>query len=188
MKKGMDYSIRLDEADEKYDNATMSAIQRLEDVGLQMAPRPMLDDGSYYDGHLPADINSYTNKELGEIYSLQCRFADWVHGLLTVAKASASNAEQKLKQAKAQIRKRQTGTVQDKEDKTVTDSRYVEANVNYIEEDTYSRFVEIRAEAASRDLRVVSRLITTKEMEISMNRRDGNIGRKKWGGGGNAFK
>lgn len=188
MKKA-DYSIRLDEAEQMYDDATLRAYEKLEDRGLGMPPRPMRDDGTYYDGHLPTNVNSFSNAELGDIHVMQCQFADWVHCEFISAKAEAENAKQKLTQARAQVRKRQTGTAQEKEDKTLTDARYVEAIARHMEADTYAKLVEIRAEAASRDLRVVSRLVTIKENEIQMNQRDGNIGRKRHQGRGrDAFK
>ena len=109
--KRADYTMPLDEAEETYDSATLRALERLENMGLELPPRPLMDDNSYYDGHLPADVNSYTNRQLGEIYSLQCRFTDWVHSEFIKAKAEAQNAEQKLKQARAQVRKTKTGTV-----------------------------------------------------------------------------
>lgn len=177
--KRADYTMPLDEAEETYDSATLRALERLENMGLELPPRPMLEDNSYYDGHLPADVNSYSNRQLGEVYSLQCRFTDWVHSEHIKAKAEAQNAEQKLKQARAQVRKTKTGTVQAKEDATLTDSRFIEADARYQEADTFARLVEVRAEAAARDLKVLSRLITTKEIEVEMNRRDGNVGRKR---------
>ena len=181
MRGTADYTIPLKEAEELYDEASLRALERLEEMGLELPPRPMIDRDTYYDGHLPADVNSYTNKQLGEIYSLQCRFTDWVHSEYVKAKAEAQNAQQKLKQARAQIRKTKSGTVQAKEDATITDARYVAAEARYEEADTFARLIEVRAEAAARDLKVLSRLITTKEIEVEMNRRDLNIGRKRSG-------
>jgi len=181
-----DYTMPLEEAEEAYDAASLRALERLGDMGLELPPRPMKKDNSYYDGHLPADVNSYTNRELGEVYSMQCRFTDWVHSEYVKAKAESQNAEQKLKQARAQVRKSKTGTVQAKEDATLTDSRFIDADARYQEADTFARLIEVRAEAAARDLKVLSRLITTKEIEIEINRRDGNVGRKR--GSRNPFK
>jgi hypothetical protein len=188
MKNRADYSIRLDEAEQLYDDATLNAFQKLEDRGLGHTPRPMNTDGTYYDGHLPTNVNSFSNSELGELHGLQCKFADWVHGEFGSAKAETENSKLKLSQARAQVRKKKTGTAQEKEDLTITDARYVEAIARHLEADTYSKLVEIRAGAASRDLRVVSRLITTKELEIHMNQREGNIGRKRYNRGRDDFK
>lgn len=182
MRKKADYTMPLSEAEETYDAASLRALERLEAMGLELPPRPLLDDGVYYDGHLPADVNSYTNRQLGEIYSLQCRFTDWVHSEYIKAKAAAQNAEQKLKQAKSQVRKTKTGTAQAREDATICDARFIEADALYQEADTFARLIEVRAEAANRDLKVLSRLITTKQIEVDMNRRDVNVGRIKRGG------
>jgi len=177
--KRADYTMPLDEAEEAYDEAAIRALQKLGELGLELPPRPMMEDGSYYDGHLPADVNSYTNRQLGEIYSLQCRFTDWVHSEHIKAKAEAQNADQKLKQARAQVRKTKTGTVQAREDATTCDARFIQADARHQEADTFARLIEVRAEAAARDLKVLSRLITVKEQEIAMNQRDLNIGRRR---------
>lgn len=175
----LDYTIPLDEAEQKYDDCLIRALERVDSLGLGIPPRPTLGDGStYYDGYLPSNLNDFTNAQLGEIHVLQCRYADWVHGILVSAKAEADNAEQKLKQTKAQVRKTKQGTAQERDDQTITDVRYVDVETAYYEAKHFAKLVEVRAEAASRDLRVISRLVTGKEIEVSMNRRDLNIGRK----------
>jgi hypothetical protein len=181
MRKRADYTMPLEEAERVYDEAALRALERLGDLGLGLPPRPILPDDSYYDGHLPADVNSYTNRELGEIYSLQCRFTDWVHSEFIKAKAESQNATQKLRLARAQVRRTKTGTVQAREDDTTCDARVIEAAARFQEADDYSKLIEVRAVAAARDLKVLSRLITVKEQEIEMNRRDLNIGRRKHG-------
>ena len=177
----MDYSMPLSEATELYSTAQEDALASLATDGLDMPPRPMLSTGGYYDGHLPSDLNSFTNNQLGEIFTLQCQFADWVGSLATVEKANLMNAGEKLKVAQAAIRKSKSGTVQAREDATVTDSRYIHAKREVLYVETRASLLEYRAEVARRDLKVISRLITVKGQEIDMNRRDLNIGRKKHG-------
>ena len=175
MKKNHDYSVGLDEGAQMYEDASLKAIARLENSGLSLPSRPLAADNSYFDGRLPANVNSFTNMELGEVYSLMCQHADYVHSLLTQAKAETLNCTEKVKLSKALIRKTKTGTAQEKDDLTISDIRYVDANTDWIEARTYCDLLEGIASAASRDVRVLSRLIETKRLDIEMNRRDGNL-------------
>jgi len=170
-----DYSVTLEEGEQLYEDASLKAIGRIESAGLVLPSRPFADNGEYFDGRLPPNVSSFTNSELGEIYSMMCQHADYVHSLLTQAKAETLNSQEKLKLAKSLVRKTKTGTVQAKEDLTVADARYVEANVRWIEAKTFFELLEGIAGAASRDLRFLSRLIETKRLDIEMNRRDTNL-------------
>lgn len=170
-----DYSVSLDEGEEMYEDATLRAITRIEESGLSLPARPVTEDNTYFEGGLPTNVASLTNMELGQIYSMMCQHSDYVHCLLTQAKAEVLNSAEKLKLAKSLIRKSKTGTVQEKDDLTIADARYVDANTKWIEAKTYSDLLQGLADAASRDLRVLSRLIETKRLDIEMNRRESNI-------------
>ena len=106
---------------------------------------------------------------------MMCRHSDYVHSLYVQAKGEVANAQEKLKLTKSLVRKSKSGTVQEKDDLTLADCRYVEANAEVLESKTYCDYVESIAGAANRDLRVLSRLIETKRLDIEMNRRDSNV-------------
>jgi len=176
VKKNHDYSVTLDEGDRMYEDAGLKAVERLENSGLALPSRPLEDNGQFFDGRLPDNVNSFTNSELGDIFSKMCGHSDYVNSLLTVAKAETLNSSEKLKLVKSLVRKSKTGTVQEKEDLTTADIRYVEANTCWIEAKTFCELLGGIAEAANRDLRVLSRLIENKKVSIEMNRRDSNLG------------
>ena len=171
----MDYSITLSEGERLYEQATLRGVGRFESAGLRLPDRPRTVDGDEFDGQLPSDVNNFSNRELGDCHVLMCRWADYVHSLLTVAKADCLNAQERLKMVKALVRKSKQGPAHTKDDLTLADSRYVDANTLYIAAKTYAELVEGQAQAASRDCRVVSRLIETKRLELEANRRGENI-------------
>ena len=176
MKKGShDYSVSLEEGEQMYEDATLRALAGIEGSGLSLPPRPLDKGSEYFDGRLPSNISSLSNLEIGHIHAMMCQHADYVHSLLVQAKADILNTQEKLKLVKALVRKSKTGTVQEKEDLTITDIRYVEANERWIEAKTFTALMEGLAEASSRDLKFLSRMIETKRIEIEMNRRDTNI-------------
>jgi hypothetical protein len=87
------------------------------------------------------------------------------------------SAKEKLDLVLAAVRKSKLGTAQDKADLAVLDTRYVDANANYIEAKTYYELLSTIAEAASRDVKYISRTIETKRMEMEMGFRGGSIDR-----------
>lgn len=175
----MDYEMPLEEAEAMYDAATIGAFERLNQLGLGMPARPKGEDSTYYDGYLPAGTNNFSNAELGEIYSLQCRFSDWIASEHIKAKAEAANAKKKLELTFAHVSKTKTGTVKAKEAATRRDARVVEADTHHLELKLFADFLEVRVESASHGLKFISRLITQKGQEIEANRRDLNIGRTR---------
>lgn len=154
-----------------YDSAGERALARLEEAGLQIPQRPYDQNGQPFDGHLPTNITSFTTRELGDIFTLMCGYADFLENLATVARAEVLNAERKLKLTKSLVRKQKDGTAQERDDDCLTDVRYVEADVGYVEAKTYLELLEGLTKAASRDRAVISRLIETMRLEVDGKRR-----------------
>jgi len=170
-----DYSIPLEEGLSLYDDAVIRATRKMEADGLSISDhRPRLD-GKYFDGRLPANVNSLTSKELGELFLLMTSYSDYVTSRLTLAKAAVSNAEQKLQLVQAKIRKSKTGNAAEKQDATYCDSRYVGSNAEWLEAREYHDLLAGIDEAARRDVRVLSRLIETKKMELEHGRAEGRL-------------
>tara|TARA_Y100000034_G_scaffold38625_1_gene47557 strand:+ start:550 stop:1104 length:555 start_codon:yes stop_codon:yes gene_type:complete len=179
MRKGHDYTIPLDEGERLFEEASQRAEQRVAALGIVFPSRPVGTDGSYFDGRLPSNINSFSMAELGEIHALMCEHADWVTKEHTRAKSTALNLKEKLKLVTSSIRKSKTGTAQSKEDDTISDARYNVAKTSYLEEKEVSELIGGVLEAATRDLRVISRLIEVKRVAYEQGRRDTNIRGKR---------
>jgi hypothetical protein len=176
-----DYTIDVDEGRQKYADASNRAMGRIAKLGIDVLDdRPESAPGKYFDGRLPANVNDLSAGELGELYALMLQHTNWLTGYVTIAKAETQNTAEQLKLVKSRIRKTKTGTKDEREDDTICDSRYVEANARWLEAVEYHAVLSGLHEAASRDLRVISRLVTLKEVEFEQGRRTGNI--KKRGG------
>jgi len=171
-----DFTIPLTEGIEAYRAAATDAMRKLREDGLDVAPpRPRVADGSFFDGRLPSNVNSLSNTELGDIYGLMNSWTTYVSDKFIVAKAELLNADTQLDLAKARIRKSKTGTVQDKADATICDSRYVNINRAYLTASHYTAILKNIVAAAERDLKVISRLIEVKKLQFEQNRRGGSI-------------
>jgi hypothetical protein len=173
--KGTDFTVGLEEGEEMYNTAAERALARLEEQGLNTPQRPYDKNGDPFDGHLPSNITDFTSKELGTIFALMCGYADFLENLATVARAEVLNADRKLKLTKSLVRKQKAGSAQTKDDECLTDIRYVEADVNYVEAKTYLELLEGLTKSASRDRAVISRLIETKRMEVDGKKRRRNV-------------
>jgi len=172
-----DYSIPLDEGLDEYDNAEANALGRLDETKLSFRDEiPKWVDGSDFDGRIPSNLSSLDAREIGEYYNLMIEFTDYVSGQCVLGRTAMLAATEKLKLTKAAVRKTKTGTVQQKEDSTLVDARYVEANAAYIEAKCFYELLERIEKSARRDCAFISRIIETKKLEFERGRRSGSIG------------
>ncbi len=168
----------IEEGVDVYVSAGKRARQRLSDLGISLPLHPpIVKKGVYFDGHLPANVNSMTARELGEIYSMMCNYCDYISGLTIRAKNETINANERLGLVRAHIRKEKAGNAQAKEDATICDVRYLEANSEWLESQELFEMLQTREEAARRDLRVLSRLIETRKMDLEIGQREGGMNR-----------
>jgi hypothetical protein len=174
-----DYTIPLDEGLELYENASIKAMGRLADLGVDITQDRPTRRGEYFDGRLPSNVNSLTMHELGDLYALMDLFANWLTGWVTVGKAEVQNKGEQLKLVKSRVRKSKTGTKEEREDGTIIDERYVTANAAYLEAYEYHALLDGLAEGARRDLRVISRLVETKKVQFEQGRRGSNVGERR---------
>lgn len=176
--KKVTHVLSLDEGLEEYQ--TISAEVDAELVGLGISPphRPRIDKNTYFDGRLPSDIKECSTSELVEYMGLMTTYADFINNLAIKYKAAKKNAEEQLKFTRARVRKTKQGTVQQKEDDTICDFRYIDANRNYIKaEELYDRIQAI-ADAASRDVKFLSRALEGKRISFEQSRRSTNVTRR----------
>lgn len=172
-----DYSMPLDEALARYARATDNVMDRLlnRDEILPPETRARNPDRSYFDGHLPPGWSSLPARELGNLFELMTMHADFIGTKLTYAKAEKVNADERLKLVRAHIRRSKRGTNDAKDDDTLVDSRYVQANGDWLEAMEYHELLSSIYEAAGRDLRILSRVIETMKMEGEQGARAGNL-------------
>lgn len=177
-----DYTIDVEEGRQRYSAASDRAMSRIADLGIDVLDeQPVNRDNEYFDGRLPANVNDLSAAELGDLYALMDQFSNWLTGYVTIAKAEVINKAEQLKLTKARIRKSKSGNKDEKEDDTICDTRYVEANALWLEASEYHSVLAGLLDASTRDLRVISRLVTLKEVEFEQGRRSTNIGKHRGG-------
>ena len=171
---GHDYTIDIDEGLDHYNQASINAATRMADLGLELfPPKPKTRDGEYFDGRLPADVNSLSMHDLADLINMMTLYADFVAGLVTVSKAEKTNADTQLALVKAKIRKSKSGSEKSKEDSTVCDERYVKAMARWLEASEFLDLMNGLHESSKRGVRVLSRLIETKKIEIEQGQAQG---------------
>ena len=158
------YKISIEDATEVYDDALLRSREFVEDQGLTKTKRPKSSTGQYFDGHLPHDIAQASLSDISEMLTMMTVFADYVQELGKLVKSEKDNAEEKLKFIKAEIRKNKVGAKSDQDDATITDIRYVTANAEYLTKLYSYEAITAREEAARRDIKTLSRLISTEQI------------------------
>ena len=178
-KSGFDYVEPLDMGLGRYQRSTENVMHRLLDRdGLEPPEqRAVNPDGSYFDGRLPSGWSNYQGKDLAALFELMTRHADFVGTKLTYAKAEYTNAEERLRLVRAHVRRTKKGTNEGKEDETIVDSRYVQANAEWLEASEYRDLLQAIYDAAGRDLRILSRVLETTKQEFGAGQRLGSLGR-----------
>jgi len=174
-----DYSISLKEGLEGYDEVSVDVLKKLKRRGFHLPERPVWASGEYFDGRLPANVHELKDGELTELLIMMCQQADWTGVNTAVAKADLTNSAEKVKLARAAVRKSKTGSVQDKDDKTTTDERFQDANREWAAAREYFDILASIHEAASRDVKWLSRTIETRKMELERGRAAVNVNRSK---------
>ena len=185
-KQAQSFDMSIDDSIEMYEDAVLASRDHLDKLGLSRCSRPRKDNGKFFDGHLPTGINKAPLSEISEIMTLMTVFADYVQGLSKDAKAEKDAAEEKLKFIKAKIRKTKAGAKSEQDDATITDIRYVSANAEYLEKLHSYEAITAREEAARRDIKTLSRLISTEQINNDTGRlsnvssRNSTRGTKRW--------
>ena len=179
------YDITIEEATEIYEDALLSSREHLESQGLARSIRPLDNQGNYFDGHLPIGIDKASLSEISKTMTLMTVFADYAQGLAKAAKAEKDIAEEKLKFIKSKIRKSKVGAKSEQDDATITDIRYVSANAEYLAKLHSYEAITAREEAARRDIKTLSRLISTEQINNDTSKQAASAqvasrGRKRW--------
>lgn len=179
------YEVTIEESNEIYEDALLSSREDLERRGLARSVRPKTTSGQYFDGHLPTGIDKASLAEISEVMTMMTVFADYAQGLARAAKAEKDIAEEKLKFIKSKIRKSKVGPKSEQDDATITDIRFVSANAEYLAKLHSYEAITAREEAARRDIKTLSRLISTEQINTDSGKQAAVAqsavkGRKRW--------
>ena len=178
------YSVSIDDMTVLYEEALVESRDKLNILGLSRCDRPKTKNG-YFSGHLPNNIDKASLSEISSVMTQMTVFADYVQGLSKEAKAERDTAEEKLKFIKAKIRKTKAGPKSDQDDATITDIRFVSANAEYLAKLHSYEAILAREEAARRDIKTLSRLISSEQITNDTGKQSGSVqsaarGKKRW--------
>lgn len=144
-----------------YDNATEEAIEDLHKMGLGVATRPEDEEGEFADRPvLPPDLSALTFVQTQKLMGQFSAWYDYAVGQLKVAEVRRNGADEKKGFAWSAIRKLKEGTVDDKNDDTRTDSRFMDVNSQYHYCDSLVRMLQGIVEGLKRDIETISRAAT----------------------------
>ena len=158
------YEATMPEIMEAYQKSIEDSEAFVASKGLSRRKRPITETGDFFDGHLPLNISKASIKEIDEVLVLMTAFADYCQQLAEDCKKEKDAALEILNGIKSKIRKTKTGPKVAQDDATITDIRYVDANAAYLTKMHSHAAIVAREEAARRDIKTLSRLITTAEI------------------------
>ena len=179
--KRPDMAMPLDEGLNVYDGAEESVVDYLDKMGIDTeisAPR-LKNSRTAWDGQLPSNVGNLPASEIGEWLEMVNKRASWLTTKRIEAETAMLSAKEKLKLTTAHVRKTKSGTQQQREDATVIDDRYIQANANYIEALGIHKHLQGLEEACRRDHATISRLVKVKEIEWEQSRRGDNVARPR---------
>jgi hypothetical protein len=169
--------VDLDEGLKTYRDISNRVLGRIyDDLGLNIPMEPpMTSDHKVFDGRLPPAWSSLDLRDMGELFEMMTAYADYVGGQLVMAKAAVTNAKERLALVKAKVRKSVAGSVEERNDTTEADARYVTANAEWLEAQEFFEILGGIAEAANRDIRMLSRQLETRKLEMEGAARSQNV-------------
>lgn len=179
----MSNEITMEEKLQRYEDAIDTARKRMTKLGLKDRGRPYNEDGSAYDGFLPDDIDKASLHEIKEELVKMNAFLGYVKGLNQQAKEELSSAQQKLNTVKGAIRKKKIGSKEEREDATINDIEFINANAEYLTKLYSCEKIELRVEMATKAINILSRLITAEQVSNDTGRKIAHVNR-----GGNTDK
>ena len=154
-----------------YQEAYLRSEAEIERIGLSdTPPKP-----KGFNGYLPEGISRASVSQIKEEWEKMEAFVQYVQSLRVDAKNQLTSAEETLKNKKAEIRKKKSGTKDAKDDATITDSEYVLANAAYLRKLYSYEKIVAREEMARRDIKFLSRLITANDVDSETSKQSAHI-------------
>ena len=167
MQKSFEYDINS--GLEVYERITAEGEEAMGRMGFPPAQRPRNDDGSLADRPtLPQRVSVLSMSELQDFLAYFTSWHSYAIEMLPDAACEKNAAEVARDFVWAKIRKGMEGTVQDKNDRTRTDQRFIDANARY--ETCFYKHGKIKSicDALEREIDTLSRAITALEQRTKV--------------------
>lgn len=129
-----------------------------DELGLQLPSKPE------YDVAMPDDLSAIGSMELGTLHAQYVAYVQWLESALAVIEITAREDASYLEHVAADIRLRKSGTVPDKQAKTLKDQRYVDAEQTALISSAKAKLLKARVNGYERLAAALSREMTRRSI------------------------
>lgn len=152
-----------DDATYDYDELANDLVEPIEAaLDARGIPRPQSVD---WEPELVDDVTDLGSRELGMLHARFVAVCQWLDTEVARAEIDAARAEAYMKHVAAEVRLSKSGTVADKDAKTLNDSRFSEAELTSLKADAKAKLLRARLKGYERYASALSREMSRREME-----------------------
>lgn len=126
-------------------------------LGFVLPERPASDPA------MPTDITSIDNTELGYLHAAFVAYLEWLEPQLALVEVDADETEAYLEHVKAEIRLKKSGTIADKDAKTINDPVYLEQEQSFLVSKAKAKLLRARVKGYERCAAALSREMTRRQ-------------------------
>lgn len=131
-----------------------AATDFLEDIDDVMPPRPSRGP------EMPPDVTLLTSGELGKLHAQFVAYVGYMETQLALVEVAAQESAAYLEHVQADVRLRKTGTVPDKNAKSISDPRYVQTEQANLVAHAKAKLLKARVKGLDRSAAALSREMT----------------------------
>jgi len=162
MSSQIDFEVGYEKGLKAYRDAVENGDIELAGYGFQPLDRPNINGIVQDRPTFAADLNSMSQEELLTQLGIATAWYEYAMDVLPYVVSERNAAESAKAFAWAKIRQHKEGTVQDKDDQTIIDDRYIKANSYYETCDFKYRKVKAICDGLMREIETISRALTGK--------------------------
>lgn len=122
--------------------------------------RPLTTQGQNIDPHLPPDITKLGSNQLGILHAQMVAMGEWLEWEVAKSDVLATNQSAYLDHLKAEIRLGKSGTVKDKDSKTINDVKYVPEVLKDLQVNARTKLLKSRLRGYEKCAAALSREMT----------------------------
>jgi hypothetical protein len=179
---GSDLQMSIPDGEHAYEVADRARADLVE-MGIYLPARPDPSESQFMDENgvpvLPANVQDLSDREIGELYSVFQKYNSYVLGRLAEIKIDHKQAVKQFGLVSAKVRLGKDGKQKDKDDRKMSDRRYVTADARAFHQEALWTLLQKVAEGLDADLRLISRNISLREQRLKIGGRDASIGSRR---------
>jgi hypothetical protein len=179
---GSDLQMKIPEGEAAYD-VSDDAMAEMIEMGIYLPTRPNPQESKFLDENgvpvLPRNVQELNDREIGELYSIFQRYNSYVLGQLATVKIDHKQASKQFGFMSAKVRLGKDGKQKDKDDRKMSDVRYVTADARAFHKEAVWILLQKVADGLDADLKLISRNISLREQRLKIGGRGDAIGAKR---------